>query len=91
MTVNPDFGHQHFLHSALPKIERARKMIDRVNPRCQVEVDGGIDATTAPLAAAAGADVFVVGSSILGDQTGVTTAMSGLRASIVCSGTAVLT
>jgi ribulose-phosphate 3-epimerase len=91
MTVNPGFGHQHFLHSTLPKIERVRQMIDRLNPRCEVEVDGGIDATTGPLAAAAGANVFVAGSSIFGDQAGVATAMSGLRASIVCSGTAVLT
>ena len=90
MTVNPGFGHQHFLHSTLPKIERVRQMIDRVNPRCEVEVDGGIDATSAPLAGAAGANVFVAGSSIFGDQAGVATAMNGLRTSIACTGRAVL-
>ena len=44
MTVNPGFGHQHFLHSTLPKIGRVRQMVERVNPRSEVEVDGGVDA-----------------------------------------------
>src|SRR5262249_31448354 len=57
MTVNPGFGHQHFLPATLPKIGRAREMIDRIKPGCGLEVDGGVDATTAPLAVAAGADV----------------------------------
>jgi ribulose-phosphate 3-epimerase len=82
MTVDPGFGHQHFLHSTLPKIERVRKMVDRLNARCEVEVDGGVDEATAPLAAAAGADVFVAGSSIFGDSEGVAAAMNRLRASI---------
>jgi ribulose-phosphate 3-epimerase len=51
--------------------------------RCEVEVDGGVDSETAPLAAAAGANVFVAGSSIFGDKEGVTTAMDSLRAKIV--------
>jgi ribulose-phosphate 3-epimerase len=59
MTVNPGFGHQHFLHATLPKIGRARQMIDRTKPGCDLEVDGGIDVTTAPLAVAAGANVLV--------------------------------
>jgi ribulose-phosphate 3-epimerase len=83
MTVNPGFGHQHFLRSTLSKIQRVRRMVDEVNPRCEVEVDGGVDAETAPLAAAAGANVFVAGSSIFGDKAGVTTAMDRLRANIV--------
>jgi len=83
MTVNPGFGHQHFLHSTLSKIQRVRWMLDEVNCGCEVEVDGGVDEETAPLAAAAGANVFVAGSSIFGDKTGVTTAMDRLRASIV--------
>jgi len=83
MTVNPGFGHQHFLHSTLSKIQRVRRMVDEVNPRCEVEVDGGVDEETAPLAAAAGANVFVAGSSIFGDKAGVTTAIDSLRARIV--------
>jgi ribulose-phosphate 3-epimerase len=80
MTVNPGFGHQHFLHTTLPKIARARQLIDRINPNCSLEVDGGIDATTAPLAVAAGADVLVAGSAIFNDSESVTAAMQRLRA-----------
>jgi ribulose-phosphate 3-epimerase len=82
MTVNPGFGHQHFLHSMLPKIERVRRMVERLDGRCEVEVDGGIDEKTAPLASAAGASVLVAGSSIFADNGGVAAAMSRLRASI---------
>jgi ribulose-phosphate 3-epimerase len=82
MTVNPGFGHQHFLHATLPKITRARQMIDRIKPRCGLEVDGGVDATTAPLAVAAGADVLVAGSAIFNDSESVTAAMDRLRTAI---------
>jgi len=82
MTVNPGFGHQPFLRSTLPKIERVREMVDRVNPRCEVEVDGGIDAETAPLASSAGADVFVAGSSVFGDRSAISAAMSRLCAAV---------
>ena len=80
MTVNPGFGHQHFLHATLPKIGRARQMIDRTKPGCDLEVDGGIDVTTAALAVAAGANVLVAGSAIFNDSEGVTTGMERLRA-----------
>ena len=80
MTVNPGFGHQHFLHTTLPKIARARQLIDRIKPNCSLEVDGGIDATTAPLAVAAGADVLVAGSAIFNDSESVSAAMQRLRA-----------
>ena len=80
MTVNPGFGHQHFLHTTLPKIRRAREMIDRIKPECGLEVDGGIDATTAPLTVAAGANVLVAGSAIFNDSDGITAAMQRLRA-----------
>ncbi len=80
MTVNPGFGHQHFLHTTLPKIARTRQLIDRIKPNCSLEVDGGIDATTAPLAVAAGADVLVAGSAIFNDSESVTAAMQRLRA-----------
>ena len=80
MTVNPGFGHQHFLHTTLPKIGRARRMIDRIKPGCDLEVDGGVDVATAPLAVAAGANVLVAGSAIFNDSEGVTDAMKRLRA-----------
>jgi ribulose-phosphate 3-epimerase len=82
MTVNPGFGHQHFLNTTLPKIRRAREMIDQVKPECSLEVDGGVDATTAPLAVAAGADVLVAGSAIFNDSESVTAAMQRLRAAV---------
>ena len=79
MTVNPGFGHQRFLRTTLPKIKRAREMIDRIKPECGLEVDGGIDPTTAPLAVAAGADVLVAGSAIFNDGESVTAAIARLR------------
>jgi len=82
MTVTPGFGHQHFLNTTLPKIRRAREMIDQVKPGCSLEVDGGVDATTAPLAVAAGADVLVAGSAIFNDSESVTAAMQRLRAAV---------
>lgn len=83
MTVNPGFGHQHFLHSMLAKVERVRRMVEDLKPGCELEVDGGVDEITASLAAAAGANVFVAGSSIFGASGGVTAAMIRLRDSIV--------
>ena len=82
MTVNPGFGHQHFLHRMLPKIERIRQMVERLGGRCELGVDGGIDQATAALASAAGAGVLVAGSAIFGDTVGVAPAMNWLRASI---------
>ena len=82
MTVNPGFGHQHFLQGTLPKIARVRRMVEDTNPLCEVEVDGGIDEATAPLVATAGANVFVAGSSIFGHSAGVAQATDRLRAAI---------
>jgi len=82
MTVNPGFGHQHFLPTTLPKIRRVRQMIEQLKSGCDVEVDGGINAETAPLAAAAGANVLVAGTAIFGESEGVAAAMTRLRATI---------
>jgi ribulose-phosphate 3-epimerase len=79
MTVNPGFGHQHFIHTTLPKIRRVRQMIDRIKPECDLEVDGGIDAASAPLVIDAGANVLVAGSSVFGSNEGVAVAMKRLR------------
>jgi hypothetical protein len=80
MTVNPEFGHQHFLYSTLPKIWLVRQMIQQLNPECSLEVDGGIDSKTALLAVGAGANVLVVGTSVFGDRQGVAAAMKRLQA-----------
>jgi ribulose-phosphate 3-epimerase len=82
MTVNPGFGHQHFIHSTLPKVRRVRQMIDEIRPGCDLEVDGGIDATTAPLAVDAGANVLVAGSAIFSEMEGITAAMRRLLAAV---------
>ena len=80
MTVNPGFAHQRFIQTTLPKIRRVRRMIDEIKRDCDLEVDGGIDVTTAPLAVDAGANVLVAGSAIFGDGEGVIAAMNRLRA-----------
>jgi ribulose-phosphate 3-epimerase len=82
MTVNPGFGHQHFLRHTLSKVERVRQMIERSHTRCELEVDGGLDEETAPMASAAGANVLVAGSSIFGNSAGVVNAMNRLRVAV---------
>src|SRR5207244_12095675 len=76
MTVNPGFGHQHFLPTTLPKIRRVRQMIEPLKSGCDVEVEGGINAETAPLAAAARAHVLVAGAAIFGGSAGVAAALN---------------
>ena len=62
MTVNPGFGGQSFIEGMVPKVERLREMIgDRP---IHIEIDGGVTPGTAPLVAAAGADVLVAGSGV---------------------------
>jgi ribulose-phosphate 3-epimerase len=82
MTVNPGFGHHHFLPTTLPKIRRVRQMIKQMKSGCDVDVDGGLDAKTAPLAVAAGANVLVAGTAIFGESEGVAAAMERPRAAI---------
>ena len=79
MTVNPGFGHQHFIPTTLPKIRRVRELIEQIRPGCDLEVDGGIDAETAPLAVTAGANVLVAGTAIFSQAEGVFAAMKRLR------------
>ena len=79
MTVNPGFGHQQFLRSTLPKIQRVAQMIEQIKPDCELEVDGGIDEATAPMVVAAGANVLVAGTSIFGSNKSVSAAMEALR------------
>jgi ribulose-phosphate 3-epimerase len=82
MTVNPGFGHQSFIYSTLPKIRRVSHMIADAKPGCELEVDGGIDETTAQLTVDAGANVLVAGSAIFGADVGVCAAMQRLRGGI---------
>ena len=66
MTVEPGFGGQKFMADQLPKLEAIRRYIDRYQPDCNLEVDGGIDPDTARQAVSAGANVLVAGSSVYG-------------------------
>ena len=66
MSVNPGFGGQSFIPSALPKIARVRELIDRSGREIRLEVDGGVKVDNIGAVAAAGADTFVAGSAIFG-------------------------
>jgi len=77
MSVNPGFGGQSFIDSALRKLEKARKLIDQTGRDIRLEVDGGIKVDNIRRAADAGADTFVAGSAIFNqpDYKAVITAM----------------
>jgi ribulose-phosphate 3-epimerase len=69
MSVNPGFGGQKFIASQLKKIAAVRRMIEASGRAIDLEVDGGIDAITAPQAIAAGADVLVAGTATFAGGT----------------------
>jgi ribulose-phosphate 3-epimerase len=81
MSVNPGFGGQSFIASALRKIEKLRKVIDASGRDIRLEVDGGIKADNIRAAADAGADTFVAGSAIFG-QKDYAKAIAGMRAAL---------
>ena len=64
MTVEPGFGGQKFMADQMDKVRAIRSYINEMNPACDLEVDGGIDPDTAPVAIAAGANVLVAGSAV---------------------------
>jgi len=82
MTVNPGFGGQEFIAGMLSKIRRLRRMLDERGLKCELEVDGGINAETAPEVVAAGANVLVAGQAIFGAEEGVAEAMRRIRESV---------
>lgn len=63
MTVNPGFGGQAFIEGLEDKMRRARQLLDRVNPGCHIEVDGGINGQNLPRLREVGVDMFVMGSA----------------------------
>jgi ribulose-phosphate 3-epimerase len=79
MTVHPGFGGQAFLQESPDRIRRLRALIERNNPQCELEVDGGIELHTAPLAVEAGANVLVIGTGIFGHSQGPTSAMQEIK------------
>ncbi|VAV83364.1 Ribulose-phosphate 3-epimerase [hydrothermal vent metagenome] len=68
MSVNPGFGGQRFIDSALEKIRRVRIILDSANSAAELQVDGGIKVSNIAAAAEAGADVFVAGSAVFGSD-----------------------
>jgi ribulose-phosphate 3-epimerase len=82
MTVNPGFGGQKFIDAVLKKVQQARLVLDERNPRCELEVDGGVDLVSAPMAVAAGASVLVAGTCIFADPEGPAAGVRKLRAAL---------
>ncbi len=68
MSVEPGFGGQSFMPDSLPKVSALKKEIERLGIKCDVEIDGGINEETAPLAVEAGVDVLVAGSYLFCDK-----------------------
>jgi ribulose-phosphate 3-epimerase len=64
MSVEPGFGGQKFMHSALEKAKKIRQLIDKNNYSCILEIDGGVNAELVPLVCRAGIDLFVAGSAV---------------------------
>ena len=79
MSVDPGFGGQAYLPGSDARLRAARAWIDARRPDCRLQVDGGIDAVTAPRAVAAGADVLVAGTSVFGAPEGPETGFAALR------------
>jgi ribulose-phosphate 3-epimerase len=78
MTVWPGFGGQAFLPESPDRIAKLRHLINRLNPKCELEVDGGIDEETIATACKSGANVFVAGTAIFGSTDGTTAATKRL-------------
>lgn len=78
MTVEPGFGGQAFMESQLDTIRQVRALIEKYNPACELEVDGGIAPKTAPLVVEAGANVLVAGSAVYGKED-IPAAIAALR------------
>ena len=79
MTVEPGFGGQKFIPHSPEKIRRLRAMA----PKIEIEVDGGIDAKTAPLVVKAGATVLVAGSAVFGHKQGIAAGIQAIRKAVV--------
>jgi ribulose-phosphate 3-epimerase len=85
MSVNPGFGGQKFISSALDKLRAARQMIDASGHEIRLEIDGGVKVNNIGEIAAAGADTFVAGSAIFGSDDYAAT-ISAMKAEIEKAG-----
>lgn len=82
MSVNPGFGGQSFIPGSLDKIRRLRSLLDVKGLNVELEVDGGVNVTTAPQVVAAGASVLVAGSAVFNPRLSIRDAISRLRESL---------
>lgn len=82
MTVNPGFGGQIFIEGMLDKIARVRDLIERKNPTCRLQVDGGMNADTIGAVVRAGADMIVAGSAIFAAGQSPAENLAALRARV---------
>ncbi len=82
MGVNPGFGGQKFIHSQLDKIRTLKSMIEARGLDVPVGIDGGVDATTAPLIVEAGASILIAGSSVYNDKASVKENVEALLKSV---------
>ena len=80
MTVNPGFGGQKYIPGSTEKVRRARAMLSALGRAdLWIQVDGGVDPSTAPVVAAAGAEVLVAGSAVFRHPGGISGGMAALR------------
>jgi ribulose-phosphate 3-epimerase len=79
MSVNPGFGGQPFIDHTLEKVQQARRLLDRCQSACELEVDGGIKLGNAPAVAHAGATVLVAGSFVYAEGAGPEANIAALR------------
>jgi ribulose-phosphate 3-epimerase len=82
MTVNPGFAGQEYIPEMTPKIGALRKLLDERGLDPHIQVDGGINVETAPLAAKAGANVFVAASAIFQHPEGIAAGIDSLRRAV---------
>ena len=80
MTVNPGYSGQVFLAETMPKVEKVRRWLDEIGSAADLQVDGGVNASTLPQALAAGANVFVAASAIFKHPEGISAGLGALKA-----------
>lgn len=86
MTVEPGFGGQSFINDMMPKVRRLRRLISAAGLPTHIQVDGGIAADTAAVAASAGANVMVAGTAVFRAPEGIAAAIAGLKKAVVANG-----
>jgi len=82
MSVNPGYGGQQFIETSTSKLRRVRKLLDELNPTCDLEVDGGVGIHNIGDVVRNGANVIVVGSAVYNDQHSVAENLAQLRQAV---------